>query len=465
MAPVSTVVRLGLALAVLVGVGVVMLPTPEGMTPQAKHLMGVFIIALVLWITEAIPIAATAFLIIVLQPLYGIVTLPAAAAGFMSPVFLFVTAMFCIAQVVTDTGLAKRFALWLLGRAGNDSRRVVLAFMIGAAFMSMAVSDVPVSAVWMAMAIPLLAGAGVVPGQSSLGKALMMGVPIAALIGGVGTPAGSSINILGLFQIQQFGNVTVTFLQWMAIGIPMVLILTPIAWWVLMRFYPPEIPTLGDMTAIAAERRQLGALTAREKKVLGLIGTMLVLWTASSWFPAIDVTMVALGGAVAMFVPGIRLLTWPRAQQTIGWDALMLVGGVTSLGAAAGSTGLAKYLVGTLPDMQLWPIWAAIALISVVTVLIHLPVPINPAIVAVLIPPIALLAMSTGANPALYTLPVVFTASCAFLLPLDAVVIITYAKGYYRMGDMFLPGAVISAIWVVVMTILMVLIAPVVGLF
>ena len=115
--------------------------------------------------------------------------------------------------------------------------------------------------------------------------------------------------------------------------------------------------------------------------------------------------------------------------------------------------------------MQLWPVAAVIALISAVTVLIHLPVPINPAIVAVLIPPIAVLAMATGQNPALYTLPVVFTASCAMLLPLDAVTIITYAKGYYRMTDMLLPGAIISVFWVILMTLLMMWVAPAVGLY
>jgi sodium-dependent dicarboxylate transporter 2/3/5 len=114
--------------------------------------------------------------------------------------------------------------------------------------------------------------------------------------------------------------------------------------------------------------------------------------------------------------------------------------------------------------MTLWPIVAVIALISAVTVVIHLPVPINPAIVGVLIPPIALLAAATGQNPALYTLPVVFTASCAMLLPLDAVSVITYSKGYYRMTDMLMPGAVISIVWVVLMTALMTWLAPAVGL-
>jgi solute carrier family 13 (sodium-dependent dicarboxylate transporter), member 2/3/5 len=221
--------------------------------------------------------------------------------------------------------------------------------------MSTVVSDVPVAAVWMSMALPLLARIDAKPGASALGKALMIGIPVAAFIGGVGTPAGSSINILGLFQIEQFGKVHVSFLQWMAIGMPMVVVLTPIAWWVIVRVFPPEMPTIGTTAELHQERKALGPFTTSEIKVMALMAAMIVLWIASSWVRAIDTTVVAMAGAVAMFLPGINLLTWPRAQRTIGWDALLLIGSVTSLGAAAASTGLAKYLVAMLPTCRTGP--------------------------------------------------------------------------------------------------------------
>ena len=455
---------IGIALAILVGIVTLLVPTPEGLTPQAKNLAGVFVMAIVLWVTEPLPIAVSSLLVIVLLVVFGVTTPGAAIVASMTPVFFFVLAMYCIAQVVVDSGLARRFALTLLTRAGSDSRRVVLAFMVGAALMSMVVSDVPVAAVWMSMALPLLARVAPVPGASQFAKALMIGIPFAAFIGGVGTPAGSSINILGLFQIQQFGKVEVSFLQWMTIGIPMVIVLTPVAWCVLVWWFKPEMASVGDPAELRAEHRALGAWSASEKKVAGLLGLMIVLWIASSWFRVIDTTIVALAGAILMFAPGMNLLTWQHAQRSIGWDILLLVGGVTSLGAAAGATGLAKYLVASLPDMTMWSVAAVIALISVVTVFIHLPLPVNPAIVGVLIPPIALLALSSGQNPALYTLPVVFMTSCALLLPLDSVTAITYAKGYYRMTDMVVPGLVISIIWVIVMTAMMVWVAPLTGL-
>jgi sodium-dependent dicarboxylate transporter 2/3/5 len=453
-----------MAVACVVLAITVVLPAPDGMTPAAKNLAGLFVMALILWTTEALPIAITALVIVLLHPLLRIATLPAAAASFTSQVFFFVLTMFCIAQVVNDSGLARRFALALLTRAGSDSRRVVLAFMVGTAVMSMIVSDVPVTAVWMSMALLLLHRIGAAPGQSRFAKALMIGIPVAALIGGVGTPAGSSINVLGLFQIEQFGKVHVSFVQWMVIGIPMVIILIPIAWAALVWYFPPEMATIGKASDIEIERRSLGPMTASEKRVVLLVGTMIALWILSSWVRQIDTTLVAMAGAIAMFAPGVNLLTWPRAQRTIGWDALLLIGSITCLGSAASTTGLAKNIVGALPDMQDWSPAATVALISTLTILIHLPVPIGPAIVALLIPPIALLALETGHNPALYTLPVVFTASCGMLLPIDAVVIITYAKGYFRMTEMFIPGAIISVAWVIVMTALMMIFAPFLGL-
>ncbi len=167
-----------------------------------------------------------------------------------------------------------------------------------------------------------------------------------------------------------------------------------------------------------------------------------------------------------MFLPGMGLFdSWKQVERGTAWDTLLMIGSVTSLGAVSASSGLATWLVGAaLGGMEAWPTAAVLAAVSAFIVVVHLPVPVNPAIIAAMVPPIVLLATSSGQNPALYGLPVVFTASCAFLLPLDAVPLVTYSRGYYRMFDMFLPGAVISVAWVVVLTVLMLLIGPFIGL-
>ena len=278
---------------------ILILPSPEGLPPEAHRLAALFAGVLVLWSTEALPIAVTALLALALQPLFGLTSLVtgrpptpgaifgAAAANFMSSVFFFVLVMFAIAHAWVKTGLARRFALWLIARAGTDATRAVYVFMIGTGAISMVVSDVPAAAIFMAIAVGILDKLGLRPG-SRFGRAVMIGIPIAALIGGVGTPAGSSINLLGLVMIEQAGGDRVPFLHWMAIGIPMVAILLPVAAWVLLRFFPPEIASIGDLEEIHDERRRMGPVSRAEWKVIAIMSAMITLWIASTWLPVFD---------------------------------------------------------------------------------------------------------------------------------------------------------------------------------
>lgn len=455
----------GIVAAVLVTAIILLLPTPQGLSPEGKRMAAVFLGCLILWVTEPIPVPVTALLALIVQPIFGIATLPVAFTNFMTPVFFFVLVMFVISQALINTGLDRRFALYLVARAGTDTRRIVLAFMIGTALLSTIMSDVPACAIFMAIALPFFGKLRLVPGESRFAKAVMMGIPIASLIGGVGTPAGSSINIMGIYFIEQFGKVRIPFLSWMAIGMPMVVLMIPVAWYALMKFYPPEIKSIGSMDEIRKERELISRITTNEWKVIIIMSIMIVLWILGTWVKAFDTTLIGVAGAVAMFLPGMKLFTWKQAERGTGWDALLMIGGVTSLGVASAKTGLAKWLVGLtvggIGDLSV--LWIIIV-ICAFTVIIHLMLPINPAIIAVFIPPLAMLAQTTGHNPALFTLPVAFTASCAFLLPLDAVPLVTYGKGYYRMLDMFAPGAVISLVWVILMTGILMFIAPMLGL-
>lgn len=445
--------------------------TSKHISSSAINLSAIFLLCLSLWVSETIPIAVTALLAVTLQPIFGVTGVKEAFASFMSPVFFFVIAMYIIAGVINESGLDKRFALFLLIKAGTNSKRIIFALMLGTALLSAIMSDVPACAVFMAVALGLIAKTGIQPGQSAFAKALMIGVPIAALIGGIATPAGSSINILALdlfaaFTQQHQLDISISFVQWMALGIPMVIILLPCACWIILRCYPPEFKEVGSVVENQKELNGLGLLSKNEAKVLCIMALMLVLWIAGSWIKQLNVTLVALTGAIVMFLPGIRLISWEQAQKHIGWDTLLLIGGVSSLGQASVKTGLADWLVqNSMGGIVEWPLFWVIAFISLITVLIHLPLPIAPVVNAVLIPPMAALALSLDINPVILVLPVAFTASCAFLLPLDAVALLTFSKGYYRMFDMLLPGALISQLWVVVMTLLMVWIAPLLQLF
>jgi len=353
---------------------VLLLPTPAGLSVQGHRMATLFIGILVLWATEALPIAVTSLLALALQPLFrltAIVVPPnpnatpgqmmgAAAASFISNPFFFVLVMFFIAYSWLKSGLAQRFALWMISLAGTDAKWAIYVFVIGTGLISTVVSDVPAAAIFMAIGLGIFEKLNIRPG-SNFGKALMMGIPIGSLIGGVGTPAGSSINLLGLSIIEANGGARVPFLHWMAIGIPMIAVLLPLAGWVLVRFYPPEIKTIGVLDDINRERRALGPINISERKVIGFMSVLLVLWISSTWIPALDIFMISILGACAMFLPGVGLFTWKEVQHATGWDTLMMIGAVTSLGTASSRTGLAKWLADTaLGGMQDWGALAVI---------------------------------------------------------------------------------------------------------
>lgn len=440
--------------------------SPDGLSTAGRSLAAVFTAALVLWATEALPIAITSLLVLILIPILGIYKdLKSAAVGFTSPVVYFVIASFILSIAVEKSGLGRRFALWLITRFGTNSRTAVLVFMIGCAALSTIMSDLPTCAIWMSLALPILDKLEIKPGASNLGKALMMGIPIAALIGGVATPVGSSINILALSLLKEKAGIDVSFLQWMVIGIPMAVVMTVAAWWILLKIVPPEVESIGDIDAFRRNQKELGTIRAVEKKTVCIVLIAFVLWIMSSWIKQLDITIVTILAAIAMFLPGVNLLRWNEVEKNTGWSTIIMIGTITSLGLASVDTGLSKWVVdNTLSSMAGWNTVWIIFTLAVFTVLVHLPIPINPAICVAIIPPIITLAENTGTNAAIYALPVVFTASCAFLLPLDAVTLVTYSKGYYSMLDLFVPGLLISMVWIIIMTALTALIGPAVGL-
>ena len=258
---------IGLVAAILASAIVLLMPTPEGLGVPGQRMAALFVLILILWSTEAIPIAIGSLLALVLQPLLGLNDLNTAFQNFIGLVFFFVLIMFIVALAWVKTGLAHRFALTLISKAGTESRRVILVFTVGTGLVSLIVSDVPTCAIFMAVAIGIFEKLKLEPGKSQFAKGLMLAIPMGALVGGVGTIAGSSINVLGLQIIQDNGGPEITFLQWMAIGIPMVLILLPITAFVISKAFKPEIDDIGNIDDIKQELADLGPRTAGEKKL------------------------------------------------------------------------------------------------------------------------------------------------------------------------------------------------------
>ena len=454
---------IGLGIAALYFI-ITALPAPDGLTPVGKKAIAMMLAAVLVWVFEVIPIAVSSILFTLLPVVAGIIPLPKVMAHFATPTVFFVFAMFCISIAFQNSGLNRRVVLWTSLRSRGNPSRLLFFLMMVSALLSTFLADIPVVAMMLPVAVLLLEKNRCEPGASPFGKAVMLGLPIACLIGGVGTPAGSAMNMLTIGLLQDTAKVHISFFEWMAIGMPMVLILTPVAWWAVIKVFPPEMDRLAGMELVEREYAELGPVTGREKLFFVILLINFILWCTDK-IHGLPLPVVAVIGGSLFVLPRIQLIDWERDKCRIGWDILMLIGASNALGMIIWEQGGASWIANAcLGDISDLPLAGVIAAISIFTIVIHLLIPVNTAIVAVLLPALAALAGTMGVNPAVLAIPMGFSVSAAFLLPLDAVPLVTYPAGYYRMYDMFKPGALLSAFWVAVMTAAILIIAVPLGL-
>ncbi len=455
-------------------------PPPEGLDPLAWRTAAVAVWMAVWWATEAVPVAVTALIPIIVFPLLGVTSVKEAAAPYANPLIYLFMGGFMIAVAVERWELHRRVALIILSFAGGHPRRLIGGFMISAAAISMWITNTATTIMMLPIAlsiVPLIAGTrdDQEEQRKTFGLALLLGVAYAASIGGMGTLVGTVPNALLAGFMQQTYGIEIGFAQWMLIGVPTVLVMVPTAWFLLVRvdFNIAEDTSEDAVRAIAEQRAHLGAMTTQEKRV-GLI----FLLTALLWVfrPFLTNTLgltglsdggIALFGALLMFVVpadwGKRefLLNWEWASR-IPFGALILFGGGLSLAHAINVTGLAVWLgeglsvLGTAPAVIL--ILGFVALIVFLTELTS-----NTATTAAFLPVVASVADQMGLAPISLTAPIAIAASCAFMLPVatppNAIV---FGSGYITVPQMARAGFLINLAGIAVVTLMGWLLLPLV---
>ena len=307
--------------------------------------------------------------------------------------------------------------------------------MLCTALLSSVVSNVPTCAIFMTVGTGFLALYTDEKQRKPGAKAFMIGIPVASMIGGMMTPAGSSINLLAIELLENATGQTITFAQWMAVGIPFSFMILPAAWWLMIKVYKPEEL---DTTALQAFIKTLNVpekLSSKEKKVLIITAVMLVLWIASSWIRAINVMVVALLGCCALFMPKVEVLEWKSFSKSISWDSFFLVGTVLSFGNVMVKNGVSDWILTLLPiqtmSMNIFAAFCALLLFSMLVV-----IPVAPSLVTLMAEPLFILAAYSEINPVIAAFVLAFCAANCYLLPLDTVTLLTYSTGAYSMTDM-----------------------------
>jgi sodium-dependent dicarboxylate transporter 2/3/5 len=406
---------------------------------------------------------------------------PAVLTGFTQPVVFFILASFGIAAAFTAVPITKRLLVSLLKTFGKNIRSLLFSMMVCTALISSVVSNVPCCAIFMAVSLTFLDMFDNADEKKNTGRAFMIAIPVASMIGGVMTPAGSSNNILALSFLEQHTGLHITFVQWMAIGIPLAVVLLPLAWLIICNVHKPaEIDAhrteafiryltlqIHLMLPANEEHREkpdsLQAITVPEIKVLVIIGVMLVLWILSSWFKGINIVVVALMGCCAFCFPGINVLEFKTFLKHINLESFFLVGTVLSLGSAMISNDVSGWLISLIPAVTLsTPL--LIAFVAASTFALLLIIPVGPSLITIMSFPYITLALSMGGSPALVMITFGFCVCNSYLLPLDTVPLLTYGTGYYSIGDMVRSSLPLQICIVVIMAFWIPMMGRVLGL-
>jgi solute carrier family 13 (sodium-dependent dicarboxylate transporter), member 2/3/5 len=444
-----------LVVCALVYAGLISLPAPKGLPVNGQRALALMVVAVIAWVTEVIPIGVSSVLLTMLLATLKIVTIKEAMSNFMITTVFFIFASFIIAATFIKTGLGNRISLIVSSMFGDRPDRVLLSFMLPTALVSTILADIPTAIIFSGIAYTLLKKNDCLPGKSNFGKSIMVGIPIAAAIGGIGTPAGSGLNVLAISLIKSAANVDVNFLQWTAIGLPMAIVLVFVAWFVLKTMYPAEFKHVKGLDDVKKDLKELGAMTADEKKFTSIFAVTLILWFTQP-FTKLDTALVAVVTASVFFIPGISLCLWDDVKGKIAFDVLFLVGASNALAMAIVSTKAAAWISSTfLGGLAGLGVFALLLAVTAFGIFSHLLIPAGSAVLAIAIPVLSILATKIGVSPIALCLPVAFTASCVFLMPLDPIPLTTYDYKYWKMPDMIKPGIFIALIWIIINAVFM----------
>ncbi len=198
--------------------------------PVGQKALAIMLVAVIAWVTDIMPIAISSLIVLFLQVIVGTAGMGPAVANFVTPTFLFILSSFFLANGMLASGFSNRLSLKLSIASKGSPSRVLLYIVMVAGIVSMVISDVPVAVAFFPIGLALIEKNKCGGGKNNFAKAMMIGIPVAALIGGVGTPAGSSLNVQALGLMQSATGTTLSFAKWAMLGVPTALILLVVSW-------------------------------------------------------------------------------------------------------------------------------------------------------------------------------------------------------------------------------------------
>ncbi len=470
--------RVGLVAGPLVFAAMLLSSPPSGMRGVGWHTAAMGVLMAVWWVTEAMPIAATALVPLAALPLLGVSSVEEAAAPYANPIIFLFLGGFVLAAALQRSGLHRRIALSIVSRVGTGPRNLVGGFMLATALLSMWVSNTATVAMMypIALSVILMSEDGSEAENRRFAVALLLGTAYAASLGGLGTLIGTPPNaLLAGFMAENYGF-HISFVQWMLVGVPLVVVSLPLCWFLLVRVLHP-LPNRGSAERrelIREQIRNLGAISRREAMVASIAVLVALAWMfrplLAKVVPGLSDAGIAMIGSLLLFLIPVDWrklhfsLQWSDVEA-LPWGVLILFGGGLSLAKAIQSTGLAEWIGTGMERLGGMPI--VVVAIAVTTVVIFLTeLTSNTATAAAFLPVVASLATGIGSHPFVLATGAALAASCAFMMPVatppNAIV---YASGHLTIPEMAKTGLWLNLLMIVLINLAVFLLAiPVFGI-
>ena len=441
---------------------VLLLPEPAAMaapqgavvlSAQGKAALAVLCMAVILWMTEAIPFPVTGLVAVVLLTVTRAAEFKTLVRdGFGNPIILFFIGVLIFSAAISETNLLRRVTTLVLFRFGHSPKAILFGFLVVGAMLSAWITDMAVAAMLLPIGVSVLRDARLAPRQSNFGRALMISCAWGPLIGGVATPAGCGPNPLTVGFLKDLAGVDLSFAGWMAVGFPATFLMLPCAWLILLRVFPiEEVDLVLSPEDYQRRRADMGGLCRKEALTLGIFLLTVTLWVCTPWIATwthgavsyLNISFVAIACACLFFLPGVDIISWERAEKSIGWGGIILVVSGLSLGMAIYKTGAAEWMawvafrrLGELPPYLI--IFCVVLGVSLMKVMFSS----NTVTGVIVVPLLIALAKAIDLDPVLIAVPAGITASLAFILVTSTPTnVIPYSSGYFSIRDMAKAGA------------------------
>jgi sodium-dependent dicarboxylate transporter 2/3/5 len=452
----------------------------EGLSDQANAVLASTLWIAIWWITEAIPIAATSLLPIILFPLSGALPLDDTTSSFGHRFVFLYLGGFILALAIQKWNLHKRIALNIIKVIGTNVQKIILGFMVATAFLSMWISNTATAVMMLPIGIAIIKQMKDLknsPEDENLifGKALMLSIAYSASIGGIATLIGTPPNLVFAGIIQEVYNIEISFLKWFQFGFPISILLLAISWIYLTKvaFKFKQNEFNEGKEEINMQLEELGPISYEEKIVLSvfvLTGLAWILRTylLNKFIPNLDDSIIALISGISLFLfqannqegKNEKIMNWEDAVK-LPWGVLLLFGGGLAIAQGFQSSGLANWIAENLTQLNGFSLFI-ILLVLITAVNFLTEITSNLATTAMLLPILAPTAVILGVHPYILMVGATLAASCAFMLPVatppNAIV---FGSNYLKISDMVRVGILMNIISIIIIFMMVYFILPI----